>query len=174
MWLLKLRHWQVFTIIFVAVIMQNFTFEGYPEITSIITLVGYLVYYLWPLLVGDTLHKIAGKRFDLNNNTFIICGLIWLLTISSIVIFTDGASYRFTGIQALPGLLVVVAYCYYISYPAKALKTLEIGNDIEVGSYIGDFFLIVFLPIGIWFLQPRLNKIAAKNVLLTTLDVESE
>ena len=66
---------------------------------------------------------------------------------------------EFDGIAALPGFYVFYALLYCMSFPARILKSIEKGKRADFGEYIGDFFLVVFLPIGIWFLQPRINKV---------------
>jgi hypothetical protein len=75
------------------------------------------------------------------------------------MIISGGQGMEFNGVAALPGFYVFYALLYYISFPARTLKSIENGKKADFGEYFGDFFLIVFLPIGIWFLQPRINKV---------------
>jgi hypothetical protein len=48
-------------------------------------------------------------------------------------------------------------YCLY--FIAKALKSVEAQQPVSVSEYLGDFFLLWFYPVGIWILQPRVNKL---------------
>lgn len=48
-------------------------------------------------------------------------------------------------------------YCGYFN--AKALKAVETKKPVTFSDYVGEFFLIWFFPIGIWIIQPRINKI---------------
>jgi hypothetical protein len=59
--------------------------------------------------------------------------------------------------------LFCILYCLYIS--AKALKTFERQTPMPFGDFVGDFFLILFFPIGIWIIQPRLNKLFDKDMI---------
>ena len=47
------------------------------------------------------------------------------------------------------------------TFTAKTLKSNETNEEIDINDYFGDIFLIVFWPIGVWTIQPRLNKIFA-------------
>jgi len=48
-------------------------------------------------------------------------------------------------------------YCLY--FISKSLKAVELQRDVTFNDYAGEFFLIWFFPIGIWFIQPRINKL---------------
>lgn len=47
-------------------------------------------------------------------------------------------------------------YCLY--FVAKTFKTVELQREVTFGDFIGEFFLIWFYPIGIWVIQPKINK----------------
>lgn len=48
---------------------------------------------------------------------------------------------------------------YAMLFAAKTLKSAEMNRKVKVTEYLGDFFLFCFFPIGIWLLQPRINKL---------------
>jgi hypothetical protein len=48
---------------------------------------------------------------------------------------------------------------YILYFVAKTMKSVEMQKTVTFNDYAGEFFLIWFFPIGIWFLQPRINKI---------------
>jgi len=100
-------------------------------------------------------------KVELNLNFFFVNAFIWITFYSATVILSDGKGIKFTGIWIFPVLYMFFAYFYTHSFPAKTLRSIETGQKASLGDYLGDFFLFLFLPIGIWFLQPRINKIAA-------------
>jgi len=53
---------------------------------------------------------------------------------------------------------IAVAYMYY--FVARSLVSVELRRRTQLGEYIGAFFLFVFYPIGVFWLQPRINNIA--------------
>jgi hypothetical protein len=42
---------------------------------------------------------------------------------------------------------------------AKTIKTIELQKEVRFSDFIGEFFMIWFYPVGIWIIQPRINKI---------------
>ena len=71
----------------------------------------------------------------------------------------------------LPIILVMVLlhffsiFCiiYVLYFIAKTLKSVELQREAHFSDYIGEFFLMWFFPVGIWFIQPRINKIVQKG-----------
>jgi hypothetical protein len=49
-------------------------------------------------------------------------------------------------------------YCLY--FVSKTIKTVELQRETEFSDFVAEFFLIWFYPIGIWIIQPRVNKMA--------------
>ena len=50
-----------------------------------------------------------------------------------------------------------IFYCLY--FVAKTIKTVELQREVSFSDFLGEFFLAWFHFIGIWVLQPRINKI---------------
>jgi hypothetical protein len=158
--ILKGEHWQFFIIIILGFILQNFTIEGKPILNLTFVLIGASLYFAWVIMAGNTLFQILPKKIELNYNLWVVNSFIWLITYFAVIVLSDGQGMKFNGVEVIPMLYVFYAIINSMAFPAKALKSLEKGKEAELKEYIGDFFLIIFLPIGIWFLQPRINKIA--------------
>lgn len=47
-------------------------------------------------------------------------------------------------------------YCLY--FVSKTIKTVELQREASFSDYVGEFFLLWFYPIGIWIIQPKINK----------------
>lgn len=56
-------------------------------------------------------------------------------------------------------LLAMAAIFYALLFTAKSLVTLEKNEAVGFFEYSGPFFLIWFFPIGVWFVQPRVNRL---------------
>ncbi|MEM6297715.1 MAG: hypothetical protein AAF740_03400 [Bacteroidota bacterium] len=50
--------------------------------------------------------------------------------------------------------LIAIPYC-----AAKSIKVAEKQGKVSFWNPIGTLFLILIFPIGIWFLQPRINRL---------------
>ncbi|MXV14323.1 hypothetical protein [Hufsiella ginkgonis] len=157
--ILKLKHWQAFIFIMIGVILSNFTVENNSSVTTVIRIVGIVLYFLWPFLVGNGLYHYLPERIELNYNLFVINSGLWLTIYLAAMIISDGQGITFTGVYVLLMFYVIYAVLNYLAFPAQLLKSLEVGKKARLSDYIGDFFLVAFLPIGIWFLQSRVNKI---------------
>lgn len=48
---------------------------------------------------------------------------------------------------------------YSLYFVAKTYKTVELQRQVSFSDFAGEFFMIWFYPIGIWIIQPKLNKI---------------
>jgi len=57
-------------------------------------------------------------------------------------------------------MFCIIFVLYFI---AKTLKSVELQREAHFSDYIGEFFLIWFFPVGIWFIQPRINRIVHGN-----------
>jgi hypothetical protein len=47
-----------------------------------------------------------------------------------------------------------------VLFAAKTLKTIELGRLAKINEYAVEAFLIWMVPLGVWFIQPRLNELA--------------
>jgi len=51
-------------------------------------------------------------------------------------------------------------FCIFhtIYFIAKTLKTVELQREADFSDFVGEFFMVWFYPVGVWFLQPKINK----------------
>ncbi|WP_170265045.1 hypothetical protein [Salibacter halophilus] len=68
------------------------------------------------------------------------------------------------GVFFLIHLFAVFCTFYVIYFIAKSIKSAELQRKVTSSDYIGEFFLIWFFPIGVWFIQPMINEIVSREV----------
>ena len=51
---------------------------------------------------------------------------------------------------------------YSLYFVAKTFKTVELQREVKFSDFAGEFFMIWFYPIGIWIVQPKINKMIEK------------
>jgi hypothetical protein len=56
-------------------------------------------------------------------------------------------------------LFATVCMFYLFYFVAKSLVMAETSKPAAFYDYAGPFFLLWFFPIGIWILQPRVNRL---------------
>jgi hypothetical protein len=54
-----------------------------------------------------------------------------------------------------------IFYCLY--FVSKTFKTVELQRETTFSDFAGEFFLIWFYPIGLWVLQPKINKMVGST-----------
>ncbi len=156
--ILKAKHWQIFLIIIIGFFISNFTVEDNTTLTLILKISGVIIYFLYPFLIGLFLYDYIPEKIKLNHIFFLINSYIWIGVYIFAMITSDGESTTLTGFAALPGFYIVFAFLHFLSFPVKLLKSIEINREARFSEYKGYLLLILFFPIGIWFLQPRINR----------------
>jgi hypothetical protein len=58
-------------------------------------------------------------------------------------------------------LLAMFFLLYPLYFVSKSLAMIEKGRLATFYDYAGPFFLLWFFPVGIWFTQPRINRLYA-------------
>lgn len=156
--ILTAKHWQIFLMLLLGVILSNFTITAQPLLTDMLAVAGFLILISWPLILGIELYKYLPNRIELGNTLFIINGFIIILLVTAVVILVEERKIALRGLSALPAFYIFYAYFHLHYFPGKLLKIIETRREGSFADYIGYGVLIFFWPIGIWFLQPRINK----------------
>jgi hypothetical protein len=137
--------------------------------------VGLLFGWLWSIGIG--LQKFIPTDIKMKIKKFKIFFFVPLTYILFLLIIIGTTFYGISsGSNAVGGivgkmLFVVIPlhlfsmFCifYLLHFVSKTIKTTELKRNVNFSEFAGEFFMIWFFPIGIWFIQPRLNKIASKK-----------
>lgn len=128
----------------------------------------------WFYALGTNLHKKLPPTATMNLTRFKIFLLIPVVYMLLISVFMVGMfSNLFNGGQPNPAIftfilplhffsMFCIVYCLYFN--AKALKTVEWQKPVTFSDFAGEIFLIWLFPIGIWVIQPRINKLFDTNL----------
>jgi len=60
-------------------------------------------------------------------------------------------------------LLAMFCMFYLLNFVSKNLVLAETGRNVTFYDYAGPFFLLWFFPIGVWIVQPRINRLYAER-----------
>ena len=186
---LKAKHWQIFLLtygiplifqmVFISIMFSLFD----PEKLSIPLVFPYIFAILFIIIViSGTItlgwfysvsvglqHKIS-DNVKMNTGFFKFC-LFFPAAYISIFIFVFMISFfdAFTN-QVIPdfGIFALIIPCHFFSmfcilyclyFTAKAIKTAEMQRRVRFSDFAGELFMLWFFFIGVWIIQPRLNKI---------------
>lgn len=112
--------------------------------------------------------KLKVKRFKV----FLIFPLIYMfiLSISMGLLFKEVPTNTIA-IESMVGIIIPMhffaMFCMFYSlyFVAKTFKTVELQREVSFSDFAGEFFTIWFFPIGIWILQPKINKMLEESAV---------
>ena len=180
---LKLKHWQLFVLMFVIpcglqiVNICFMIFERSMYFFSILFPLTMLIYisafFGWLYSIGINLHKKLPETVPMKSGRFkaflcipVIYITLIILTLCMVLInhpnawqpdSTTAPLIFFTILPIHLFSIFCIFYCLY--FVAKSLKAVEVQKPVTFSDYAGEFFLLWFFFIGVWFIQPRINKI---------------
>jgi len=180
---LKAKHWQLFVLFFgipftfqIVIMVSIFTSHNllfsYFKFIPIIMVVYASAFLGWFWSIGLGLQPKVPETVKMNIalfKTFLIIPLVYILLISVLIgmVFFNTNFLNSLGLQPMYFLLIVplhlfcifcMFYCLY--FVAKTYKTVELQRKVSFEDFAGEFFMLWFFPIGIWIMQPKINKMA--------------
>jgi len=167
---LRGKHWQVFLVLVAPGCLldvalarsipatQDLRFET-PFV--VLGFAWVLCYLCWLGAMGIFLNKIVGQEMQPRLRFFrIALVFVALYTPAFMGLLPLLAPTAF--IVVLPLHFFAVGCVFYLwQFIAKNLVLAEKGREVEFPQYMGAFLLLWLFPIGIWFLQPRINRLYA-------------
>ena len=176
--ILRAKHWQIFIVVFfipsLLIVVGLLCYNFYGSLTSLFYMIptglalSQIVIYAWLWIVGKTISdNVEGQKLFktlIKIPCFVILLILffWLfLTLRISFGFFSTANILFASLFViLPVQFVFVVsliYCFY--FVARSLKQFETKQKPKFEEFFKEFILILIFPVGIWFLQPRINRI---------------
>jgi len=151
-------------------------FGGLFVVFPLIMIISMIIFYGWFWSVGVGLQKYIPGDIKKNVAIFKILLLFPLLYIFTIFVFAGitlldfidlnniEESNIFLAVAIILPLHLFSMFCQFHSlyFVAKTFKQAELQKAVKFDEYIGEFFLLWFFPVGVWFIQPKINKIVTK------------
>jgi uncharacterized membrane protein len=127
--------------------------------------------WFWSVAIG--LQKKLPENVTMKVKKFKVFFFIPMVYIFCIIIFM---SFTISGLMNgggepnvgfLGGIFAIIVplhlfsmFCifYTLYFVAKTFKTVELQREVKFSDFAGEFFMIWFYPIGIWIIQPKINK----------------
>jgi hypothetical protein len=158
-WIVKAKHWEIFLLICPFEIMAIIDFQGGIEHLYWINLIGFTVVQLWQFFLTNELIKMVPKVYGLKTNLYYFNVLLFFISYLTAIYMFNGKGFNVKGVYALIGFYVFYASLQSFGFAARIIKSKELNRKSKKRESIGYFFLFLFLPIGIWILQPKINKL---------------
>ncbi|AWW32016.1 hypothetical protein DN752_18790 [Echinicola strongylocentroti] len=192
--LIKMKHYVIFLIIagipFITSLGTNITYLSGaslpPQTLSNINLAGLLIgvitFYLWIWSVILHLSKAMDTKKITASSTFSLALLVsFVFGILALFYFHTGGimSKDFIDqkdiVEESPSLTIILAIILFISlslllislnHLAYLLVMAERNREPHKTEYFSEFIMALVFPIGLWFLQPRIQKVLASKGLV--------
>lgn len=186
---LELKHWQLFlmvvgipilsgildALILVSGAGDTFSFRIFLNFLNILAM---WFFYLWIWSVGSILGNRVENKEDLPKNVTLFPWilLVSLLTSTALVIWYWWDLYgpaingnQDTMLDQSYITLVLLAFiaivCLFVSlnFMVKILVIAERNSLVKPNDFFSEYVMAVVFPIGIWILQPRIDKLSRRS-----------
>lgn len=166
--LLYFRHWQLFLLIFICG-----AWTSPSPLKEIINSVSVVTFTLWIYAIGvqgqERIAELGLKSMNIKlfKTNVIIVGAFFLIGLAFSAI--QGEVNQTTTdifelkdiIYTVGGLYLVFAMVQTIILACKTLTKLEYRREVSFGDYFNNLLLMFFFFVGIWFIQPKVNRLIA-------------
>ena len=146
----RLQNWHIFSIILLLLVASRLFEDKFLADLLIAGIFIFVTSYF--LLIGETLNQLTKGK----TNWYFVFNCIFMLMFYtlSILQFTVENGPLAIGI----GVYFTFSYIYVADELAITLRKAE-GKDVSNFKQRTEFLLFFIWPVGIWFLQPRINRL---------------
>jgi len=173
---LRAKHWQIFLLLFgigyvggAAAMLIPLAYARSPEdllrvnlpfgVVMVLSMFC-LVAWLWSM--GSFLNSIGQPALRLRLGFFRFALLYPAIYI--IVFLVLFGTTKPALIAVIFPLHFFAMFCLFFDlyFVSKSLALIQTGKPVSFPDYAGSFFLLWFFPVGVWFIQPRINRLYAQ------------
>jgi hypothetical protein len=170
---LRAKHWQIFLLLFGTFCVSRFIlFTGARAISTessgIASLLAWAVLGLAQLSLAVWLWSLGAFLTSIKPPTLMLSLRIFRFALIYTPVYLFAFNIFFDDLRPLPiafvfplHLLAMFCLIYSLYFVSKSLVSAEKTESASFSSYAAEFFLIWFFPIGVWIIQPRINRLYA-------------
>jgi hypothetical protein len=156
--IISMKHWVLFLLLvapslIIVILMEP---EQSPQWKIVANIISSLVYFYWLWSINRTLSNEPTAGPDAPFKFFFIVVVIYFLCYNSLGLFGLIQDIQYVWIF---NLIIFSLTVYCLLTTARRLKSSEMSRPAAVGEYLGYFLLFLVFPIGVWVLQPKINKL---------------
>jgi hypothetical protein len=116
----------------------------------------------WFYSIGFTFFKKLRDKRGLNLRLLRIASVYPFVLVLIVLLFQDLLK-KDAGVAFMLVLSALVSIFYCMRFAAKAIASFERKESVGFGDYAGNFFLMWFFPLGVWFVQPKVGKLLERK-----------
>lgn len=161
---LRAKHWQIFVPLVTGALL--FLVFGNRYNLWLFAALSQLCYLTWLWTAGLFLAAAAKPALRLKSGWFwfdFFCFMLYSL--AAVSLLDKKLSPPHTILSALTIAFIplhfLMMFCVFhaLYFVSKSLLLVETNGPVSFRDYAAAFFLIWFLPLGIWTIQPRINRL---------------
>ena len=173
---LRARHWQIFLLIFGVFCVGQVVIMSSPPVRSpedfweaglllgvVMVLLFTLCFLAWFWSIGSFLSSIVQPALRLKIGFFRFALVYPALYIFAFIPFFLSLKPVLFAVIFPLHLFAMFCLFYSLYFVSKSLVLTETGKSASFYDYAGPFFLLWFFPIGVWIIQPRINRLYAER-----------
>lgn len=184
--ILTAKHWQLFLVVFMlpfifeSVALPLLLKDYAVDLLIVMPVRMFILFgglFMWLLSIASQLNDMLPEGLRLRPRRFkllLITAFIYTLFVIGFMGLGCGFGFgtniemgqapsggMLGGVIGLVLPLLFLAYCviYCFRFVSVVILSMELQRRVKFFDYLGVFFLLLFFPIGIWILQPRINKV---------------
>ncbi len=158
---LRARAWQVFALVFCPILL-DLTVPAYPSKVLSVALGVFGMAWYW--VVGSFLADAAKERLRMNVLWSRLALLYSWIYVAVYVLAIQSPSFPPMSVLFPLHLVLMACMFYALYFLAATLAAAESERPSRVSSVASKFLLIWFFPIGIWVIQPKINRLYVRKV----------
>lgn len=175
--ILRLKHWQVFALVVGSIaVYQNAMLLSAKDFDEYISLMKYLApcviiisfgsYFNWLFSLASYLRsKISnGMKYPYWFVVLFIYASGYAILMPLYFIFIAKGNFADLTLLYLLQTLFFIAVTYCLIHVSRLLKTVELGSPARFEDFFSDVILLFLFPVGIWTIQPRVNRLFSTPV----------
>jgi hypothetical protein len=173
---LRLKAWKLFLILFASIfasiivetIKLNIGGLNSAQLAALFNIIGLIIFFLWLMLLGLQINKIKEIPYHFSNLLLVLATISATSTYIEMNLQVLLKEYDFIpfyiGFILMP--FTIWGLIYIFSRIPKSLNSIENKRIVKSSEYLKDSLLLFIFPIGVWFIQPRINKIAKEEKII--------
>jgi hypothetical protein len=162
-YLLEAKNYKIFLSLTIPLLLVSFIPNFDSNVYLIKVLFVILAFVAWIFVLGRALNLCIPVRYRLNEMFQIVNLFVFTVLFVPIMIFLD---YKiiFYGFARIIPLLIIFNVMYLFYFTSKALVTAEVGRRVLLKDHILELLLLMIGYLGVWIIQPRINKLWDKKI----------
>lgn len=179
----RLKAWQVFLLLVLPMFASQFylvsnlslqqplsieEFEALFGQTILMSLLMAFILLAWLLSIGMAANRRVKENLRRNTRLALASAVYAISYIAIAPFIWPGPGELSSGESSMAlvfpfHLLAMVAVFYVLAFAARNIIMAERQSEVSFFDYSGPFFLMWFFPVGVWFVQPRVNRLVSSQ-----------